>query len=367
VIVIINRSLDNLPNFLIAKLEWLGDRSYSIYLVHMPLLYIAKYSNITVIGTGQSRIFQSITAVVLSIVIGSFSYSKIENRFRRQGASNSLSRKTIVLILFFTFLLPLTTFTVIHKGAESNYWRLAIKYPPLPNALDSLPGCAEDMTLEWKVCRNMNQSATKTVLMIGDSHAGHISLALNSAANLENWNSIFARIRVEDIDYRDNEKFQRFILQNKPDLVIVSQYWQSSSPKAKIENGILNIRNLVPNIYLIQNTPVWPDASRFRLEGYVIAPNKIPKLYPKTEMNTKEKKVSDELAKFSTDNGISSINFESLFCDSNLCTRYGDAGWLYTDSDHLSIAGAALTTPVLRKILKEFLLEKLTENSGKQR
>jgi len=64
VIVILFKSLDVLPEFLIEKLEWLGDRSYSIYLVHMPLLYIAKYSPVTQIGTVENRIIQSTIAVV---------------------------------------------------------------------------------------------------------------------------------------------------------------------------------------------------------------------------------------------------------------------------------------------------------------
>ena len=50
VIVILFKSLDVLPDFLNKKLEWLGDRSYSIYLVHMPLVYIAKYSPVFQIG-----------------------------------------------------------------------------------------------------------------------------------------------------------------------------------------------------------------------------------------------------------------------------------------------------------------------------
>lgn len=41
VVVIALRSIDTLPDILKTKLEWLGDRSYSIYLAHMPLLYIA--------------------------------------------------------------------------------------------------------------------------------------------------------------------------------------------------------------------------------------------------------------------------------------------------------------------------------------
>jgi hypothetical protein len=45
--VIMFKSLDILPNLLSNMFEWLGDRSYSIYLIHMPLIYLLNYSPIT--------------------------------------------------------------------------------------------------------------------------------------------------------------------------------------------------------------------------------------------------------------------------------------------------------------------------------
>jgi peptidoglycan/LPS O-acetylase OafA/YrhL len=78
VIIILLRSLDVLPNYLIQKLTWVGDRSYSIYLVHMPLLFLAKYSPATQFGSIENRRIQSTIAVIASILLGALSYSKIE-------------------------------------------------------------------------------------------------------------------------------------------------------------------------------------------------------------------------------------------------------------------------------------------------
>jgi hypothetical protein len=249
-------------------------------------------------------------------------------------------------------LLPLSTFAVIEKSSEYKYWGLDIKYPQIPIATDLLPGCAENLTLGNKICPSMNKGATKNVLLIGDSHAGHISLALNSAAKIENWNSIFYRTKIENLDLSANGKFDKWILQNKPDLIIVSEYWQLNNQKVKIKNKLLNLKNFAPNILFIENNPVWPDGDRFRLAGYVIAPNTMQKSFPKAEMQIEDIGVSDELAKFSKANGISIMNFNSLFCSSTVCTRYQDGGWLYIDSNHFSIAGAALTIPALSNFLR---------------
>jgi peptidoglycan/LPS O-acetylase OafA/YrhL len=76
--VIMLNSIYLFPKYLIKKLEWIGDRSYSIYLVHMPVLYIAKFSPVTQIEKFENRNFQTIIAVFASLFFGSISYSKIE-------------------------------------------------------------------------------------------------------------------------------------------------------------------------------------------------------------------------------------------------------------------------------------------------
>ena len=136
--VIVSKSLEVLPEFLNKIFEWLGDRSYSIYLVHMPLVYIAKFSPFTQIGSGENRIIQSAIAVVASIMLGALSYSKIENRFRNIGKSNYMSLKTIAVSLILTFAIPLTLFAAIAYGQKNQYWGLDrnIPQPPYAGFLD---------------------------------------------------------------------------------------------------------------------------------------------------------------------------------------------------------------------------------------
>jgi peptidoglycan/LPS O-acetylase OafA/YrhL len=115
--VIVLRSLDSLPIFVSSILEWIGDRSYSIYLLHMPLIYIAKYALATSLGEGQNRTIQTVVAVVATLILGSLSYSKIENRFREQGKKEKLSTKNMSFTFLLTFLLPLWALNV------RNSWR----------------------------------------------------------------------------------------------------------------------------------------------------------------------------------------------------------------------------------------------------
>jgi hypothetical protein len=352
IMIIIFNSLDIIPKFLSKRLIWLGDRSYSIYLVHMPLIYLAKYSQVAGIGKGENRIIQTVAAVFISIFAGSMSYSKIENRYRGRGNKKTTSMRTVAGALLLSWLLPLTFYATIDTTVNHKYWGLMKNSFRPSNALDSLTGCVEN-SAKNKICINTNYGATKTVLLIGDSHAGHISLALRDSANIVNWNSVYLQSsKVEEFQNGISDRTINWILKNKPDLIIISQYWQPASPQNLIRSEILNLKSLVPTILLIENNPIWPDISRFNLSGFLVSNYNIPKSFPKSEMNLKEKNQSDQLAKWARTNGIFTMNFEQAFCNQTICTRYSDSGWLYSDYNHLSAAGAALTIPQLSAFLK---------------
>jgi hypothetical protein len=77
-----------------------------------------------------------------------------------------------------------------------------------------------------------------------------------------------------------------------------------------------------------------------------------PKSFKLAQMQVKDRAASNQLARWARTNGISTVDFHSLFCTKENCTRFIGSDWLYTDTDHLSVAGAALTIPKLSNYLK---------------
>ena len=80
--IIIFKGCNILPRFVFKSLLWIGDRSYSIYLIHMPLIYLATYSDIFEIRGSADKEFQKGIAVLLTILISNIMYFLVENRFR---------------------------------------------------------------------------------------------------------------------------------------------------------------------------------------------------------------------------------------------------------------------------------------------
>jgi hypothetical protein len=107
---------------------------------------------------------------------------------------------------------------------------------------------------------------------------------------------------------------------------------------------------------LIENNPIFPDEETFMVQRPFLLNkfNSFPKSIPESKMEFKDKKASDDLAHWARGLGISTVNFWSVFCKNSICIRHSDAGWLYYDNNHLSVAGATLFIPFFERYLGTF-------------
>lgn len=365
-LVIILRGLEVKPNYLTEALEWLGDRSYSIYLLHLPLLWLAKYSRATQIGDGNSRSIQIVIAVIVSVVLGSVSYSKIENRFRGRASDRIRFLKIPSLLVALTSLLSLALFVALDSGAKNNYWGLEQRFPLPAYAGAWDPNCVQNSG-KGLPCIYHHPGATKTALLIGDSHAEHISQAFVEATKLQNWNAIvwvygschiqFVRSRKSELTdncLQMNLKMKEWVLLNKPETIIVSQYTRFNSTQSDLRDALLDLKKIVPSTMLIENTPVFPDGEDFMVRRpLVMSVYSPPKNFPKHVMDLTDELASNQLAEWARSRNINTLNLNSLFCSSSFCVRYSDVGWLFGDSHHFSSAGVKLVVPALDSFLKK--------------
>jgi hypothetical protein len=195
VIVILSKSIEVLPNFLKQKLEWIGDRSYSIYLVHMPLIYLAKYS--PGLGSGHSQKFLVIIMIVISILLGHLQFELVENKFRfKSRRMNPVPVRSILRSMVGLIGIPLVLFSLIFALAQMEYRPILknfVKDTKFDSHLLARRGCVDEVfnpsNCSWNVRQNNG-----SVLLVGDSQAYAAADGVQLAANSLQLNFIGASV-----------------------------------------------------------------------------------------------------------------------------------------------------------------------------
>lgn len=166
-------SKDIATNFLSNdKINWIGDRSYSIYLIHWPVLVLANY----LFGLG---VFKNVLCIIVTVLLSALVYRFIENPFR-------MGRFKVSAISTITLGLPIVILAtaIIYFGSP----RISQSSNNLfPNFLGvkEVPGwktskCSSASQLEKIVspihaCLGGSKgSNARFVYLIGDSHADQL-------------------------------------------------------------------------------------------------------------------------------------------------------------------------------------------------
>jgi len=177
-ILIMSEKLDGETVLDSKYLNWMGKRSYSVYLIHWPVLVFSKY----IFGEGN---LVKITGIILAVLLSQLLYRFIEQPFRKGSLVRSDTRTVATGLLILVL-----SFGVIHTTAKA----LTSGYN---NTIPKLLGIKA--VAEWKQARcsgalNINlienplesclggsrKSESNFVFLVGDSHADHLLEMVNS-------------------------------------------------------------------------------------------------------------------------------------------------------------------------------------------
>ncbi len=355
------RSLECFEEKLIKPFEWLGDRSYSIYLFHMPITYLVFFSPYLVdLSLG---VLEGFAAILLSILFGSMSYTYVENRYRIGKESNKSSiAARLALVAFLALSILVSSFMV--KGASNDYWGIQ-KKPIQPSVgWESDSNCIRMSGDNGPPCVYRFPGAVKTVLLIGDSFAGHFSQAIVEASKESSWNSVIWTMASCNFIISDetenvtkscqtrNNYILNWIKKYQPNAVIVSQFNRSHLPQEELKTAILVLKKLVPTVLVVGNTPVFSDERFMASPAIFQSDYNAPKRVLVQTTITSDQITSDAfLAKLRAMN-ILTIDLNFLWCDAIYCNRFGRGGWFFYDLAHLSVVGAQLSVPYFSNFLR---------------
>ncbi|RZU49765.1 peptidoglycan/LPS O-acetylase OafA/YrhL [Krasilnikovia cinnamomea] len=196
-------------------LQAIGRLSYSWYLWHWPLLAVAPY----LLGHPPAW-WQSILAALAALVLAALTYALVENPFRRLpvlrrrpwrglAAGLVMSAASVALCVTLTAengtavsgyraapLAPQSNVTALQQRIADSVHLPAVPVdltPKLSRAARDKPQLYKDLCspefTEWliKDCAYGDPNSPTTVVLFGDSHAGHWFPALEAVARQRHW------------------------------------------------------------------------------------------------------------------------------------------------------------------------------------
>ena len=366
ILLISQRSLDLLPEALQRFLEWFGNRSYSIYLLHMPIAYLAHYYSKLQILDLSPHILE-VLSMVGAVLFGSVVYSLVEIRFKIDSRKEPLKEhRNLLSSLFLTTILPLITFSLILITVANSYWGANQNIARPKAAWETLVDCKILGVME-RPCIYSVPNALGTILLIGDSHAAHIAQAVITAANEKQWSAAIwsqegcnirfrtsSKSQTSSQCFEQNERVLTWAKSNNPELILLSQYVYIDTPQSELREGLTRFHSLGSKVVLVENNPIFPDRFEYMVQRpLILPPYSAPKSFPIHSMNTRDLKASNKLASWARKHDITTLNFSPLFCSPIKCTRYSNSKWLYYDDDHFSVDGAKRTIPTLKELMRK--------------
>lgn len=360
-----------LPTNVKNILRWIGDRSYTIYLVHMPIIYILYFSPYFM-NISKSYLF--IPIIVFIIWISSFIHKNVESRYRLRGRtleSNFRNSFKPLALLIFTPLLIF--FLILNTLANKNFSFRDGSMPKYAGTSDK--GC--DRLNSGRPCYYLVANQRGTALLIGDSIAVAYTDEFIRQSNLQgltavtmtlagckfiassslsakkyeglftNYKEKWANNKQTCLDH--NRDISKFISTQRPSVVYLSQhtvdkiYYQpqiSISDYRSLElisieslNKISNRLIVIGPPPLLKDTQVIAQGTLFKIFGSHKKLN-IGEIQP--EYVKEDEYFVEQLLAL----GISYKSLQETFCPNSTCEIFKNGKWLYFDPSHLSRYGA---------------------------
>ncbi len=368
--VIHNNSINSLGKIFIKVFSYVGNISYSLYLVHMPIVVALETFPIFLgINTNVKRIFSLLSTFLLGYIL----YTYIENKYRNPTYKIGLHKMIKKYLLTF-FIIPIAILGIGLAIIQYNYFGLGTR--------ENLPLYAADrincnLASNRKPCEINLQASNGKTLLIGDSQAGALAQAFISQG-VKYDHQIYIWVRpscrfilpgeineIRDISLKKSPpgcfEHNRSIVEwltNNPNVNVVITNAESSS-RNEIKANFKSIKTLSQKskkILFIGSIPRFLNDDNFLSRNQTLLNYKenwpknlnITKILPSNPYYIRQFNSLNKIGNFQT------LDPKEIFCNGQLCTRFSENNWLYFDQTHLSIKGADFLFNRSSKILELF-------------
>lgn len=339
------------PSFLYKTLlVWIGDRSYSIYLYHLPLIYLSLYSPLSA-SRFHLRALGTVLCVVIAFFLAHWSYTKVEVRQNMTADSlNSnyrLSDKVLVKQYLVCIIISISLFavsSVFYGPYQGSKVDVAWKRYPICTSSDVTP------------CISPNNASDKKIVLVGDSHADHFIGIMRNLSAKTNAHIYYLGGRVEN--YIQGTSFENSLNKINPDLVIASQFNRNILQEDNFREGLNLMQSRGIKVLFIADNPHFFDYLHYLHHVNPSFTSLFLSNPPLDKVDALELEKNSRIAPSAYLEVAKLLNVEYLdlygsFCPQDICLRKFDGHYLFYDNHHLSVKGA------------EFVQEELIEKVNK--
>jgi len=357
VVAISARSMDFFPESINRLLQWIGDRSYSIYLIHLPLIYLLLESPYVSNLPDPLRIALILIVIVLILVGGDWMFRNIEERFRislNSGDEKPKSHKVRKVAAVFQFAPLLLSAAVLFSVAQGFFGLVA--QSSVSHEGDTFQKyCVRESFVRQFPCRFKGPATGKSILLLGDSHASQYSIDIWKIATSKGYEVYFGGDFGGPIDTSKVISLAREI---KPQKIIFSKYWRSEGAGlgVTVSETILELKKYSQTMGIIGQNPIFriSETRQNRSTLLSISQSKVVDLGPYevsiSDLDSGSLLGRQAIEQFAMMNKIIFINPSEVLCSDKMCRRWENGDWLYIDNNHLSSKGAGKVRPLISKL-----------------
>jgi hypothetical protein len=353
----------------LQPIVFLGRISYSLYLVHWPVIVLGKRAFPLM---SQDRFILS--AIATSLLLAYVSYRFIEQPFRKASAYRNPKRTLVIAVFAMGVSISLGLVTVAKDGLyrpQDPRTALALSYLNYnPNPVFETGKCFMDLDLDprkYDLVKCLPTGPGSHVLLWGDSHAANLVAGLRGAvtARGDAFGFISSSACPPEMGFDRplrpycrpfNDIALSLVRESRPNLVVLAALWLvSPADLARLGKTIADIQAVGARVVVLGPQP------DFKRRVPMILADRISHGLPPYAGNEYEGPGyggdADKLLRnfVKTLPNVTYISMEDLLCPDGKCKlANGDGVPLYFDIEHLTDAGAkAIAEPLAAMIFAD--------------
>lgn len=328
-------------NSLSKFLAKIGDYSYSIYLVHFPIIVLYLYEPFSGTILYPKAYSDKAILLVLIIIVSILMHKFVETR--RITKVTKVYLFLLVSLVLFTGAAKVAP-TTLYDQKEQNIFngledRATYRCGKLSRILD--PGAIS--------CKINKEDFNKSVLLVGNSHADSIKMAFSEIAGLHKFNTYFL---VSNTPLMDNSVTPEMLLKEAKKLkvnLIILHFSPKAISKDVIEQVVALAEKANIDVKVIMPVPIYNESV-----PKILYENNVQAQYDVKKYLIDNQKIINDL-EIIKDKHINFSTFEihSVFCNTRCMISDTENHPYYFDDDHLNLTGANKLKPIFERIFKE--------------